>query len=206
MAQYIVYYLDRSLIITNESIIEKNDDSKFMQPEDITKFLFDFESDYKKKQAIFKTKEVDKTWQLLLKEFQIIEAAGGIVKNPKNEVLAIFRLGKWDLPKGKMEEDENPEETAYREISEECGIKGHTQIGKICETFHTYKIGNKKILKKTHWYAYSINEIPELTPQKIENIEEARWIKYDELCKLLVHSYQSIQQVMNDARKLKNFL
>ena len=206
MSQYIVYYLDRSLLITDESFITKNDDNKFWLPEDITKFLFDFELDHKKKQAIFKTKAVEDAWTILVKSYQLIEAAGGIVRNPKNEILAIYRMGKWDLPKGKMEKGENPEETAYREISEECGISGHKIIEKICNTYHTYRIGKKKILKKTHWYAFTIDKVPELIPQTIENIEEAKWINPRELGKLLENSYQSIQQVLNDAKYIKDFL
>jgi hypothetical protein len=38
--------------------------------------------------------------------FQIIEAAGGLVKNKNDEWLFIFRNGKWDLPKGKIEKGE----------------------------------------------------------------------------------------------------
>jgi 8-oxo-dGTP pyrophosphatase MutT (NUDIX family) len=34
--------------------------------------------------------------------FKIIEAAGGVVKNGRGEILFIFRRGKWDLPKGKI--------------------------------------------------------------------------------------------------------
>jgi 8-oxo-dGTP pyrophosphatase MutT (NUDIX family) len=37
--------------------------------------------------------------------FKIIEAAGGIVKNEKGDILFIFRRGKWDLPKGKISAD-----------------------------------------------------------------------------------------------------
>ena len=206
MAQYIVYYLDRSLIITDETIIQKNENDCFVHPEDITKFLFDFETDYKNKQAIFKTTNARKAWEILLKEYQVIEAAGGIVKNPKGEVLAIFRMGKWDLPKGKKEEGESPEETAYREIAEECGISGHKLLGEICETYHTYIMGKKKVLKRTHWYAFSIDNIAELIPQTIENIEEVRWIKPASLRRLLENSYHSIQHVFNEAQQFSNFL
>lgn len=49
----------------------------------------------------------DDNIQLLFEKFtnsfRIIEAAGGIVKNSKGELLFIFRNGLWDLPKGKIE-------------------------------------------------------------------------------------------------------
>jgi len=38
--------------------------------------------------------------------YKIIEAAGGVVFNEKNEILMIFRLGYWDLPKGKIDKGE----------------------------------------------------------------------------------------------------
>ncbi|MEK9830598.1 MAG: NUDIX hydrolase, partial [Schleiferiaceae bacterium] len=39
-----------------------------------------------------------------------LTAAGGWVKNGRGEVLWIYRLGHWDLPKGKLESGENMEE------------------------------------------------------------------------------------------------
>ena len=42
----------------------------------------------------------------ILNEFKTkidtIKAAGGIVRNKDNELLFIFRKGKWDLPKGRL--------------------------------------------------------------------------------------------------------
>jgi 8-oxo-dGTP pyrophosphatase MutT (NUDIX family) len=206
MAQYIIYYLDRSLIITDENSQGNKPCEIFKQPEDILNFLLEFEHDYKKNQVIFLTEKVEETWKEFIQQYKLIEAAGGIVKNNKGEIIAIFRLGKWDLPKGKREEGEEPSQTAEREIAEECGIQGHLLTGKICDTYHTYKIGEKKILKKTYWYTFTMDGNPALTPQTIENIEEAKWVKTEEFHKLLEHSYPSIRQVFNEASKIKNFL
>jgi 8-oxo-dGTP pyrophosphatase MutT (NUDIX family) len=38
--------------------------------------------------------------------YSLVEAAGGVVVNQQKEVLWMFRLGKWDLPKGKLEKGE----------------------------------------------------------------------------------------------------
>ena len=51
-----------------------------------------------------------------------IIAAGGLVFNDKNELLMIFRRGKWDLPKGKLDEGEDIEDCAVREVKEETGL------------------------------------------------------------------------------------
>jgi len=51
-------------------------------------------------------------------------SAGGIIIDEKNRVLILQkRNGCWVLPKGHVEEGENIEETAIREVEEESGIK-----------------------------------------------------------------------------------
>src|SRR6185369_14728239 len=42
-------------------------------------------------------------FEILQSRCRLIDAAGGLVKNEKGELLMIFRNGKWDLPKGKLE-------------------------------------------------------------------------------------------------------
>src|SRR5579872_5949786 len=46
------------------------------------------------------------------KKFMLVQAAGGLVTNGKGEVLFMFRRGKWDLPKGKLDPGETPEHCA----------------------------------------------------------------------------------------------
>ena len=46
----------------------------------------------------------------------LIQAAGGLVVNEKGEVLFMFRRGKWDLPKGKLDPGETLEACALREV------------------------------------------------------------------------------------------
>ena len=107
--------------------------------------------------------------------YKIIEAAGGVVYNAKKEVLLIFRLDSWDLPKGKIDSGETREEAAVREVQEETGLQT-IQLGDFLNTsFHTYKNHkNKRILKPTYWYRMHTKET-ELTPQAEENIEKAEW-------------------------------
>src|ERR1035438_8481442 len=60
------------------------------------------------------------------KKFTIVKAGGGVVENgskDKMEILMIYRRGKWDLPKGKLDAGEAIEECAIREVKEETGIK-----------------------------------------------------------------------------------
>jgi hypothetical protein len=67
-------------------------------------------------------------------------------------------------------------------------------------------LNEKKILKKTYWYAFTLDHIAELTPQTVENIEEAKWVSVEEFKKMLEHSYPSIQQVFLEAKKINDFI
>ena len=67
-------------------------------------------------------KDLDELKKDFFKQFDLIEAAGGIVQNDQNQMLFIYRLHKWDLPKGKVEKGENFEQAAIREVEEETGV------------------------------------------------------------------------------------
>lgn len=120
--------------------------------------------------------ELDKMIADFEEQFEYIEAAGGIIFNPKGEVLFIYRRGFWDLPKGKIDPGENPEETALREVEEETGLKNVSIIGTAPPTFHTYRLPKKekRILKKTHWFLMKTEET-EVKVQKEEDIEKGEW-------------------------------
>ncbi|MEI6060610.1 MAG: NUDIX domain-containing protein, partial [Bacteroidota bacterium] len=70
--------------------------------------------------------------------FTRIEAAGGIVRNQKEEYLFIKRLGIWDLPKGKLNKNEKPVEGALREVSEETGLTVMEVSKQLPSTYHIY--------------------------------------------------------------------
>jgi 8-oxo-dGTP pyrophosphatase MutT (NUDIX family) len=108
--------------------------------------------------------------------FQLIEAAGGVVTNEVGKVLVIFRRGSWDLPKGKIDAGETPEEAAVREVEEETGLQQLNLTSAITQTYHTYRDGkNRRILKRTYWYKMNTHQQP-LIPQTEEDIEIAEWV------------------------------
>ncbi len=117
-----------------------------------------------------------KTFRKIKEHCQLIKAAGGLVENEEGEYLFIFRNGKWDLPKGKVEKGEKMKQAALREVEEECGIDIHQQGDKLCKTYHIYEAGSKLVLKKTNWYAMRVKGRPSLSPQTEEGITEAVWI------------------------------
>jgi 8-oxo-dGTP pyrophosphatase MutT (NUDIX family) len=129
--------------------------------------------------------------------FKYIEAAGGLVVREDGKMLLIRRRGKWDLPKGKAEDGETSEETAVREVTEECGLAALPQITeKLTDTYHMYRQNGKLILKHTAWYVMTYNGRESLQPQLDEDITEAVWYSENELAPVLRDTYGSIRQVL----------
>jgi len=129
--------------------------------------------------------------------FTFIEAAGGLVSLPDGRILLIERLGKWDLPKGKAEKGETLQETAIREVVEECGLKKPPKItGELTHTYHTYHRNGKHILKHTAWYSMLYDGDETLHPQSSEDITNAVWMPIARLNIVLQNTYISIKQVL----------
>jgi 8-oxo-dGTP pyrophosphatase MutT (NUDIX family) len=141
----------------------------------------------------FTVDNYDAVIQAIKADYTIIKAAGGLVLN-EGEVLMIWRLKKWDLPKGKLDKGEKPKKAAIREVEEECNVK--VKLGKkICHTWHTYKQNGRRILKKTYWYRMYCVDDSEMKPQIEENILDIRWMNESELKEALYNSYPSIRDV-----------
>ncbi len=131
--------------------------------------------------------------------FKLIKAAGGLVRNSNGEFLIILRNGIWDLPKGKAEKNESSEETAVREVREECGIEFPVLDEFLTKTFHAYKQNGKAILKETDWYNMKVNGKVKTTPQKKENITEIKWLKPEMASSIKSNTFPLILEVLKEA-------
>ncbi len=150
----------------------------------------------KKSKTLCLLGDPEKLWEKFITLFRFIEAAGGVVYNKKGKLLMIFRKGKWDLPKGKLEKKERPAAGAAREVEEECGISG-VHIGKRAAiTYHSYKQSGKEMLKRTYWYKMSYAGNEKLFPQKKEGITKAKWMSSKEVKRALGNSYPLIARVL----------
>lgn len=141
-------------------------------------------------------------WRRFRKQYKLVLAGGGLVRNNKEKILFIFRNRKWDLPKGKAEAGELIEETALREVKEECGLRDLGIICHIIDTYHTYDIKGSRKLKKTSWYKMYSNE-KEPVPQVEEGITRIKWIKGEKLSRIYENTYPSILDVLDAERKIK---
>lgn len=141
--------------------------------------------------------DMEELWETFKKIFKIIEAAGGVVSNMEDKILLIFRRNFWDLPKGKIDRGETPEQASVREVNEETGLN-HLVLGShIMDTWHTYQQNGKRILKKTYWYKMQTDEM-DLTPQSEEDIEIAEWKDIGSFLANPVKIYGSILDVLEN--------
>jgi len=146
--------------------------------------------------GVFFHPDLEELKKAFYKKFTIIIAAGGLVQNEKKEILLIFRRGKWDLPKGKLDAGENLETCAVREVTEETGLQHIKLISPLTITYHTYHEGSRFILKESHWFKMKVKGEQQLIPQMEEDIHEIKWVKAGELVDYIKNSFPSVVDVL----------
>ena len=127
--------------------------------------------------------------------FTYIKAAGGVVKNQLDEILIIKVEGIWQLPKGKVEPDEDYEQTAVREVVEECNIEEPLITEQLPSTYHFYEYKNNLVLKRTYWFKMIYKGSTEPFPQESEKITEAKWISKKDIFKIMKNSHKSLSKI-----------
>lgn len=137
------------------------------------------------------------------KQFVMLEAAGGVVRNSSADTLMIYRNKIWDLPKGKLEANEKIEQCAVREVIEECGIEQITLEKLRVKTMHIYPLSGVWHFKTTWWYDMFSDFDKLFTPQIEEGIAEVRWIPVDEMKSILLNTYSTIVSVIYSNNNLK---
>jgi ADP-ribose pyrophosphatase YjhB (NUDIX family) len=201
MELYKIYYENKKVIIADEADLNFNGNNTLFAAFDnaeILQGLIQTLHDINTIETLYIYGEKPELiWETFKSLYTIIEAAGGLVLNKASHALLIFRNGKWDLPKGKVEKKETIEHAAVREVIEECGVKDLVLDEKLCITYHVYHIGEKKVLKFSHWYAMRCQDNePELVPQIIEGITDAKWMTATEVLQILDQSYSSVRDVL----------
>ena len=142
------------------------------------------------------TKDPKQAFKKMRKSFLVIKAAGGVVRNDENQFLFIFRKGKWDLPKGKLDEGEKTKKAAVREVEEECGITVSKLGDLLCKTWHVYEEKGQVVFKKTTWFNMMATR-QALIPQLEEGITEARWLASGDFDYIKENTYPLIRDVIS---------
>ena len=140
----------------------------------------------------------EKLLKHLFKKLRVVTAAGGMVINDKDEILFIYRKKRWDLPKGKTENNESIEASAIREVEEETGVEGLKVTKFLQKTYHIFKRKGRYRLKVTHWYEMRTSYEGELRPETKEGIEKAKWKDLKKSQKALQKSYANIKLLFSE--------
>lgn len=145
-------------------------------------------------------------FELFSKAFKRVVAAGGLVSSGKN-LLMIYRNHKWDLPKGWMESEEFPMQTALREVREECGQLDLTVTANVpIITYHIYRTKSKFLLKETHWFKMTAAPPHSLSPQSSEGIAKVEFVPHEFVSDRLENSYPMIRWIWESIQGQNEFI
>lgn len=197
---YKVFIKDKVINFVETGSFSAQPEEIFIDPSfrDIQTLLNDIDSDEQHTDFYFASEDAEKLFISFYTRMRIITAAGGTVVNENNEVLFIFRRGRWDLPKGKIDNEETEQQAALREVTEETGLQ-NIQLGqRLSSSYHVYTIGREWILKETHWFIMTGDVTERLMPQADEGITEIKWVAKNSLTKMSQLVYRSLSDVVQD--------
>ena len=195
---YKVFFNQKPLILTSK-ILKSSDSNPFIHIKFSSKNQILKAIKAKKTESVYiYHKNIKKLWEIFIKKFPIIDAAGGLVERSDDKFLFIYRNNRWDLPKGGVEKKELIIEAAQREVKEETGLADLIVINKIGETYHIFKKGKNFRLKRTYWFKMKSDYKGELFPQEEEGIISAEWINKKRIPEILKNAYENIKDIVNE--------
>ena len=207
---YFVYYKDHTIDFTDRPTMGFDGVVRLAPGEMIStaKMLENLEN-YKNLCII--SADPQKAFMNFASQFTLVDAAGGVVFNDRDQMLMIYRNNRWDLPKGYVEKGEPITDAAVREVMEETGLKNVERGEIIVTTYHFYPLGDKWIMKRTWWFWMSGNG--DLIPQTEEGITRVEWIPVSQAQDYASQGFASVRQVLrfvrpdnDNAIKLENFI
>lgn len=131
----------------------------------------------------------------------MIEATscGGVVIF-RGKILLLYKSFKnkydsWVLPKGTVEEGEEYQETALREVYEETGVKA-SLIKYVGKSQYTFSVPEDVVEKDVHWFLMRADSYNS-KPQREEFFVDSGFYKYHEAYHLL--KYPNEKQILEKA-------
>lgn len=196
---YKIFYEDRIIFLTSKitKSFEKNDGLfyKFRDKDELFDIIKAFENYTKIKYLYILHDSEEVLMDMFKSRYTIVEAAGGVVKRTDGKMLAIYRRGKWDLPKGKVEKGEFYAQTALREVKEECGLKSIDVGKKFSDTYHVYIENGRTILKRTVWYEMFLYNEEHPVVQTSEDITDYFWFDYQSVKEIMKNTFESLKDI-----------
>lgn len=126
-------------------------------------------------------------------------SCGGVVIF-RGKILVLYknmynRYEGWVLPKGTVEEGEDHETTALREVMEEAGVSAKI-IDYIGSSKYSFYVYDEEIKKEVHWYLMLADSY-DSTPQREEYFLDSGYYKYIEAYHLL--KFQNEKNILEKA-------
>jgi 8-oxo-dGTP pyrophosphatase MutT (NUDIX family) len=196
---YKVHFENRFIVVSSEPdrLQKYGLFHKFNATDELYKTIAEFQVD-KNVQAInIYGTDIEHLWKIFRIYFTEVGAAGGLVKHKSGRYLFIEKKGKLDLPKGHIETGEDADACAIREVSEECGITGHSIVKPLTPSYHTYSWEGISYLKKTHWFLMKYDGDMITEPQYEEGITKVVWLFPDELNTIKKNAWLSLLDLIN---------
>jgi ADP-ribose pyrophosphatase YjhB (NUDIX family) len=196
---YKVFINDKFIQLTDEVIPDQIDDNMIYLTygdfEELHYVITLLENAPLLQGVIFHHPDLELLWADFRAHYREIDAGGGLVRNGDNQILFIRRLGKWDLPKGKLDADERPEAGALREVEEECSVHDLRVTGDLPVTYHAYEEKGVRHLKRTFWYEMRSDQV-DFIPQTEEGIDRVEWKELDAESLTALDTYPSIRLLL----------
>jgi 8-oxo-dGTP pyrophosphatase MutT (NUDIX family) len=170
---------------------------KFNDTIELYKLISDFQSDKGVPSINIYGTNIKHLWKIFRIYFTEVGAAGGLVRHTSGRYLFIEKKGRLDLPKGHMEEGEEPDNCALREVSEECGITGHKIVKALPPSYHTYSWEGISYLKRTNWFLMRYDGEMVTEPQLEEGITKVEWLFPDEINLIKSNAWLSLMDIIN---------
>jgi len=199
---YKVFVNDKPLFLTNEVAKETDFQLFLLESVDIEQLIIKMFNNKIQKAYLYYPDEKE-ILKKIKDKIPVKKAGGGLVYNKNGLVLFIFRNGKWDLPKGGCEKDEDIKDCSIREVEEETGVKGLKITKKLQKTYHIFKRNGVFRLKITHWFEMYTNYDGTSIPQLEEGIEKVAWLNPEEIQQALQNSYENIKLLFEDENESK---
>ena len=198
---YKVHFENRFIVISSEPdrLQKYGLFHKFYETNELYDIIAEFQSDRSISSLNIYSVDIQHLWEAFRLYFTEVGAAGGLIRHTSGRFLFIEKKGKLDLPKGHIEPGEDPDVCAIREVSEECGIVGHTIVKMINPTYHTYTWEGISYLKKTNWFLMQYNGEMITEPQTEEGITRVEWLFPDELNIIKENAWLSLMEIINSS-------
>jgi 8-oxo-(d)GTP phosphatase len=195
---YTIYVENNKLIITTDATIAP-DNAIIVQGKYDSKVLLEQVSKFKKDAYIICNKLYEGI-EGFKRQLPKILAGGGLVTNALGELMFIYRRGKWDLPKGKLDKGETISQCAVREVMEETGLQEVQLQDFFAHSFHIYKHIKKWYFKQTDWYLMQTQNT-ETNPQAEEGIEKIVWLAKGNFAEIINNTYKNIEDLLEKFEK-----